>query len=351
MLTRMVDQGPEESGGCAQRSAGTGIAASIMSNRFSFVFGMNGPSVTFDTDASAGLVILDHGVIALDERRCQATMSSCTGVVAVLTPITWINRFAVGHMSKVGRCFAYDESSDGWYKSEHFLSIAVDRLTNTVDGVQVQDEGRDYIGTVGGVSVTHMGQAVALGTPHGPAVQKVVLDTCRLAAVAPASLDAIEAMGNSFALHDAIEVQSLTAALQVGSGRIPLHLSTVKGNVGNGLQGSALASLIKVVRSQAFGILPPGQHLYKFNPQLQDATDSNISFGVETMGCQTRTSLYGVVALGWGGTLGCAVCTGGVDPSRRQRAENRSPLMLWPGGGRRAPQPVQDATATAEKGT
>ncbi|OLP76324.1 hypothetical protein AK812_SmicGene43758 [Symbiodinium microadriaticum] len=67
------------------------------------------------------------------------------------------------------------------------------------------DEGRDYIGTVGGVSVTHMGQAVSLGTPHGPAVQKVVLDTCRLAAVAPASLDAIEAMGNSFALHDAIE--------------------------------------------------------------------------------------------------------------------------------------------------
>eukprot|EP00439_Symbiodinium_sp_Y106_P026681 s594_g3.t1 len=159
-----------------------------------------------------------------------------------------------------------------------------------------------------------MGQAVTLGTPHGPSVQKVILDTCRIAAVAPASLDAIEdaAMGNSFALHDAIEVQSLIAALQVGSERIPLHLSSVKSNVGNGLQGSALSSLIKVVRSQAFGILPPGQHLYRFNPQLQDTTDSNIGFGVETVACQTRTSLYGVVALGWGGTLGCAVCTGGT---------------------------------------
>jgi len=137
----LVDQGPEEAGGCAQRSAGTGVAASIMSNRFSFVFGMNGPSVTFDTDASSGLVILEAGVIALDERRTQSTLSSCTAVAAVLTPLTWINRFAMGHMTKVGRCFAYDESSDGWYKSEHFLSIAVDRLTNTVDGVQVQDWG------------------------------------------------------------------------------------------------------------------------------------------------------------------------------------------------------------------
>eukprot|EP00434_Breviolum_minutum_P013701 symbB.v1.2.012080.t1/scaffold822.1/size350215/7 len=68
-----IDAGPEESGGCAQRSAGTGIAGSIMSNRFSFVFGMNGPSITFDTDASSGLVILEAGLLALDQRRNQAS--------------------------------------------------------------------------------------------------------------------------------------------------------------------------------------------------------------------------------------------------------------------------------------
>eukprot|EP00913_Durusdinium_trenchii_P011322 g10633.t1 len=49
-----LDTGPAEAGGCAQRSAGTGVAGSIMSNRFSFVFGMNGPSVTFDTDRGTG---------------------------------------------------------------------------------------------------------------------------------------------------------------------------------------------------------------------------------------------------------------------------------------------------------
>eukprot|EP00435_Cladocopium_sp_Y103_P040616 s1416_g11.t1 len=76
-----IDSGPEESGGCAQRSAGTGIAGSIMSNRFSFVFGMNGPSVTFDTDASSGLVILDAGLLALDNRRNQASQSCCAWTV------------------------------------------------------------------------------------------------------------------------------------------------------------------------------------------------------------------------------------------------------------------------------
>merc|ERR1719436_1487540 len=76
----LVDQGPEEAGGCEQRSAGTGQAGSIMSNRFSFVFGMNGPSVTFDTDASSCLATLETGSIALDVRKTNATMSVCFGV-------------------------------------------------------------------------------------------------------------------------------------------------------------------------------------------------------------------------------------------------------------------------------
>merc|ERR550539_2256942 len=65
----MVDQGPEEAGGCEQRSAGTGFAGSIMANRFSFVFGMNGPSVQFDTDQSSAMAALETGTIALDIRK------------------------------------------------------------------------------------------------------------------------------------------------------------------------------------------------------------------------------------------------------------------------------------------
>merc|ERR1719450_1880876 len=76
----LVDQGPEEAGGCEQRSAGTGCAGSILSNRFSFVFGMNGPSVTFDTDAASALAVIETGCIALDERKVNSTMSMCLGI-------------------------------------------------------------------------------------------------------------------------------------------------------------------------------------------------------------------------------------------------------------------------------
>eukprot|EP00439_Symbiodinium_sp_Y106_P044963 s594_g5.t1 len=154
----LVDQGPEEAGGCAQRSAGTGVAASIMSNRFSFVFGMNGPSVfvrgkqgckvsEIPEDEAEGILMLRLcGKRVIEVSLVEVDVNIDVFYTYELTPLTWINRFAMGHMTKVGRCFAYDESSDGWYKSEHFLSIAVDRLTNTVDGVQVHFQGAGHFG-------------------------------------------------------------------------------------------------------------------------------------------------------------------------------------------------------------
>ncbi|CAJ1442193.1 unnamed protein product [Effrenium voratum] len=334
----MIDTGPEESGGCAQRSAGTGVAASIMSNRFSFVFGMNGPSVTFDTDASTSLVVLDAGVVALDGRRTQATMSSCTGVVAVLTPLTWLGRIALGHLTKLGRCFTYDQCCDGWSKSEHVASCVVDMLTNTVDGLLVEDD-RPYVGTVAGVAVTHMGQAATLGTPHGPAVQKAVLDACRQSGLSCTSVDAMECNGDALPLNDAVEVHSIRAALQAGIDRIPLQAATVKSGVGNGLQAAALAGLIKVLLGQRKGMMHLTQHLHQIHPLLQDAQEQNVMFASENLSFYTRSSVHGITAMGWGGTLGCVMCTGSTAEYYRPVSSRTSPLMLWLGGGGSAPTP------------
>lgn len=336
-----IDTGPEESGGCAQRSAGTGVAGSIMSNRFSFVFGMNGPSVTFDTDASSSLVILDAGLLALDNRRNQASQSCCTAVNAVLTPLTWINRVAMGHMTQIGRCLTFGAHCDGWIKSENFASVVVDVLAPSVDGLRVEDD-RPYVGSLAGVAVTQCGQAATLDTPHGPAVQKILVDACRHSSLQCSSVDAMECHGEALALSDAIEVKSLCTALGVGMDRLPLHTSAVKTNIGNGLHGSALASVLKVLFSQRKGVMMPLQHLYQINPQTQDAAEQNIMLSTENVRFYTRSSVYGVLANGWGGTMGCVMCTGSSHGHRgHSDVENysRSSMMLWLGGGGDAPRP------------
>ena len=333
-----IDAGPEESGGCAQRSAGTGIAGSIMSNRFSFVFGMNGPSITFDTDASSGLVILEAGLLALDQRRNQASQSCCTAVNEVLTPLTWLNRIALGHMSQKGRCLTFDATSDGWIKSEHFGSLVVDDLFSTVDGLPVEDN-RSYLGSVAGVAITQSGQAATLDTPHGPAVQKMIHDACRHSQLQCSSVDAMECHGEALALPDAIEVKSLCIALGTDIQRIPLQTSAVKTNVGNGLHGSAFAAILKVIFGQRKGVMMPTQHLYAINPQTQDAAEQNIMLSTENVPFYTRSSMHGVMANGWGGTMGCVICTGSKQQSDIANEASRNSMMLWLGGGGEAPRP------------
>eukprot|EP00930_Biecheleria_cincta_P033397 TRINITY_DN23131_c0_g1_i1.p1 TRINITY_DN23131_c0_g1~~TRINITY_DN23131_c0_g1_i1.p1 ORF type:complete len:894 (-),score=143.51 TRINITY_DN23131_c0_g1_i1:2-2683(-) len=333
----MVDQGPMEEGGCAQRSAGTGFAASIMSNRFSFVFGMNGASVTFDTEASTSLIIMEAGITALNEKRENATTAALVGISVVLTPLTWLNRIALGHMCPKGRCFVFDECARGWVKSDAVGSLAMDRLTDTVEGKQVQDESRFYVGTVGSVSVKHMGQSATLGTPHGPSVQVLLAEACRQACISPVSMDAVECAGEAQLLNDAIEVNSTAKALCASQeGRVPLHLSAVKSNLGMGIHGSGMAQVIKVMMSQAYCTAPPLVHLANLSPHLQDAHEDEVSIDTEVMSYKTRTAIVGVTALGWGGTMGHAVLTCGMHPGlwpERAAKERMPQILIWPGGG------------------
>ncbi|CAE8742837.1 unnamed protein product, partial [Polarella glacialis] len=319
----LVDQGVSEAGGCEQRSAGTGFAGSIMSNRFSFVFGMNGPSVTFDTDASSSLVILE----------VNATMACCVAANVVLTPLTWLNRVGLGHMSPAGRCFTFDQSSSGFVKGEGVTGIALDRLTETIEGVLVQDESRPLVGTIGSVAVSHMGQAASLGTPHGPSVQRVIAEACREARVDGLSIDAVECMGDGQALNDAVEVTSLCKALTSETWRIPLQLGSVKSNVGNSIQASGMAQILKVLFSQSFGLQPPSLHLRQLLPQAEAVLESPAVFGNEVLAFHTRTSLVGITSFGWGGTICHAVCSGGLDLVASTEPLPRQQLVFWPGGG------------------
>lgn len=329
----MVDQGPEEAGGCEQRSAGTGQAGSIMSNRFSFVFGMNGPSVSFDTDASSSLAVLETGAIALDERKTNATMSCCVGITTVLTPLTWIHRTGLGQISNWGRCFSFDQSASGWVKAEGGGAMAIDNLTEKIEGVAVQDESRPYLGTLGSIVITHAGATATMGTPNGPANQELIAKACREAKVGPGSIDAVECFMDAQMMGDAVEMSS-TRKVLCTEDRPPLCLGSVKSQYANGIQGSAMTQICKVLYNQAYGWMAPSNHLRQLNPQVDELEPCLINDDILIY--STRSSLHGVTAIGWGGTLGHAVLSCGIDKDRTplpQPSLPYEPMVFWPGGG------------------
>lgn len=294
---------------------------------------MNGPSVQFDTDASSSLAILETGAVALDERKVNSTLSCCVGICMVLTPLTWIHRVGLGQMSPFGRCFAFDNSASGWIKAEGGGAIALDNLTEKIEGVNVVDDSRDYLGTFGSVVLTHAGQAASLGTPHGPAEQELMIKACREARVAPASVDAVEAFADAMMMGDAVEMASCKKVMCDGA-RPPLGLTSVKSNYGNNIQGSGMMQIFKVLYGQAYGWQVPTVHLRQINPQVDDA--EGLYFNDENVLFPTRTSLVAVNSIGWGGTLGACLCSCGIDREKvaeAKPAHEKEALIFWPGGG------------------
>jgi hypothetical protein len=209
----------------------------------------------------------------------------------------------------------------------------MDNLTETIEGVPVVDESRAYVGTFGSVVLTHAGQAATMGTPHGPAEQELIAKACREGRIAPASVDAIECFADAMLMGDAVEMSSAKKVLCDGA-RPPLGMTSVKSNFGNGIQGSGMLAIFKVLYGQAYGWQSPSLHLRAINPQVDDlegtfVNDENVLF-------PTRTSLVQCNSIGWGGTLGSCICSCGIDGERTappKPALEQEPLIFWPGGG------------------
>lgn len=337
----LIDAGPEEAGGCEQRAAGTGFNTAIMSNRFSFVMGMQGPSVMVDTDASSSLMVLQLGMASCFPGKVMSTMACATGMALSMTPLTWIGRIASGEMTSRGRCYSFDASGTGWVRSDGNGTLAMDNYLDRVNDQLVHDDSRYAVGIVSGCTGCHVGQVATLNTPSAPATMKCILETCRNAGISPLSIDACEAHSDAQQFHDAVECTALRKVIcgAGGEGRPPVPFASSRSNFGNSIQATGMASLVKRIYEQKSSFVAPTVHLREINPYISyDYGDVDeeapAHFATESMTFPYRTSLTAVSAQGFGGTIVSAVLTGhaqNIGPPRQ--LEKAEALTFWPGGG------------------
>merc|ERR1719401_1148391 len=77
------------------------------------------------------------------------------------------------------------------------------------------------------------------------------------------------------------------------------------------------------------------------------AVEEDTYLNTEALLFPTRTSLVGVSAVGWGGTIAHTVCSCGVDPHLRQEAwptTQYAPLSYWPSWGGQAALEQEEGT-------
>ena len=235
-------------------TVGTGSGHSAAAGRLSYVFGFRGPSIAVDTACSSSLVSVHAACQSLRRRECATALAG--GVNMILSPFNHIV-FSRAHMlSPDGRCKAFDESANGYVRSEGAGMLVLRRLSDA------RADHNPILAVIKGGAVNHAGASGGLTVPNGPAQQAVIHNALRDAGVSAAAVDYVEAHGTGTALGDPIELTALGEAYGAGRdpGR-PLIVGSAKTNVGHMEAAAGVGGLIKAILQLQHGAVAPHLHL------------------------------------------------------------------------------------------
>ena len=272
---------------------------SIAAGRLSFVLGLQGPCVSYDTACSAALVASHAALRALQLDECSPALS--VGVNLMLLPGVGFSFAVAGMTSPTGRCHTFDAAADGYVRGEACCAAVL------AMGEESSGSGLSLLGSC----VRQDGKSASLTAPNGQAQQALLRAALADGGVEPAALSCYEAHGTGTPLGDPIEVRSLAAAvLAARAPSPPLCVGSLKANCGHAEPAAGLAGLLRLAAGLLEARAPPNAQLRRINPHVGSA--------VEGVACALPTQLArgldaaaggrgGVSSFGYSGTIAHAV--------------------------------------------
>ncbi|KAI3320568.1 beta-ketoacyl synthase domain-containing protein [Xylariaceae sp. AK1471] len=250
----------------------TGNSRAIMSNRISYYFNFQGPSMTIDTACSSSLVALHQAMLSLRTGEC--VMACVTGANLMLTPEQFIVESTLHMLSPSGKCHMWDTSADGYARGEGFATVLLKPLSRAIaDGDRIEAVIRE-------VGINADGKTNGITMPNPAAQASLIRKTYQRAGLDPTNpsdrCQYFEAHGTGTTAGDPREAAAIHEAFFAGSGSSrdddtekKILVGSVKTVIGHTEAAAGLAGVLKTVWSMKHGLIPPNLHFQALSPSVK----------------------------------------------------------------------------------
>ena len=272
----------------------TGNTLSVISNRLSYIFDLNGPSFTVDTACSSSLVALNEAVKALNSGEIDTAIVA--GVNALVSPFPFVGFAQATMLSPEGLCRAFDARGLGYVRSEGCLAFVLRRQD------ALSWPGQRAIANIVDVGINADGKTVGMSLPSQDHQARLLHDIYKRAGIDLNDLAFIEAHGTGTRVGDPAEAYSIGHSLAVSRTNV-LPIGSVKTNIGHLEPASGLAGLAKACLALKHDLLPASLHCEEPNPNI-DFEALNLKVATEAISLANGKArrFAGVNSFGFGGT-------------------------------------------------
>ena len=268
----------------------TGNTHSLASGRIAHFFDFTGSSISLDTACSSSLVAVHLAIKSLRDRECNMALAG--GVNRLISPKVSLNFARAKMLSVDGRCKTFDDSANGFVRSEGCGIVVLKRLSDAI-------ADRDNIrGILLGSATNQDGRTSSITTPNSLSQQAVIKQALINSQVEPQQVSYLETHGTGTSLGDAIELEALS---QVFKDNQELVLGAVKTNIGHAESAAGIASLIKTVLALENKSIPANLHLQKPNSKM---AWQNLPFKLpqQKLEWANKSRIAGISSFGFSGT-------------------------------------------------
>ena len=290
----------------------TGTIRAFLCGKISYYFGWSGPSEVLDTACSSSLVAINRACKAVQTGECVMALS---GGVNIMTGINnFLDLAKAGFLSPTGQCKPFDQSADGYCRSEGG-GLVVLKLLN-----QALRDNDQILGVIPGVSTNQGGLSASLTIPHSEAQIKLYRTVLRQANMKSDQVSYVETHGTGTQAGDPLEIASVREVFG-GPDRGLLNVGSLKGNIGHAETAAGIASLLKVLAMLNNAGIPPQASHKSLNPKIPALGPDNMGIASELGPWQAPLLAACVNSYGAGGSNCALICCEG--PAQIERASKQ----------------------------